>query len=186
MVFRVHGKCEPQGSSTAFVPTDKRGQPFRRAGGSIVVNVTSDNPALKGWRAKVEAAARAAYRDPVIEGISLGVQATFFLKRPEGHWGTGRNAGRLKDSAPARPITIPDHDKLLRAVLDGMTGIVYHDDSLVTASFPRKVYAVPGNPRYAEGVLISVFAQREQFASGLTEDQRVRPVLGEQVSLATV
>jgi hypothetical protein len=37
----------------AFVPTHKGGAPVRRPDGSIVVNLTSDNPALKQWRDRV-------------------------------------------------------------------------------------------------------------------------------------
>jgi Holliday junction resolvase RusA-like endonuclease len=39
--------------------------------------------------------------------------------------------------------TKPDVDKLLRAALDGMTGIIYEDDSQVTDAKVGKFYGLP-------------------------------------------
>lgn len=139
----VGGKPEPQGSVKAFVPTLKSGQPVRRPDGGIVVNLTSDNPALKAWRETVAAAARETGCEPR-EDIGVRVDVTFFLKRPEAHVGTGRNAGVVKDSAPAFPLVRPDVDKLLRAILDALTDVVFKDDSQVVELVGRKRYAEPG------------------------------------------
>lgn len=186
LIFDVDGKPEPQGSVTAFVPLDKRGYPLARGGrnrdgsyrnGSVIVNLTSDNRALKAWRKKIEEAAREAWGDgrPPMEDVSLKVEAHFFLRRPEGHWRTGRYRHLLKDDAPAAPLTIPDADKLLRAVLDGMTGIVYKDDSLITCGPPEKHYAVPnGSEHEGQGVTVVVYRRERQTALDLPEDQRVR------------
>jgi Holliday junction resolvase RusA-like endonuclease len=186
LIFEVDGKPEPQGSATAFVPLDGRGFPMARGGrnadgsyrkGSVIVNITSDNAGLKKWRRCVEEAAREAWGDgrPPIEETSLRVEAHFFLKRPEGHWRTGRYSHLLKDDAPAAPTTIPDADKLLRAVLDGMSGVVYKDDALVTCAPPEKHYAVPnGTEHEGQGVTIVVSRRAAQTALDLPEDQRVR------------
>lgn len=182
--FQVLGKCEPQGSARAFVPTGKNGQPIRRPDGSIVVNITSDNPALKAWRKKIAAAAEAAWDQPPLEGVSLMVEALFFLKRPEGHYRTGRYAHLLKDDAPAAPLVIPDHDKLLRAALDGLTGIVYKDDALVTCSIPDKHYAVPTEHGDGRGMILTVLQRPAQTALDLPEEQRQRYLPGHQLALA--
>jgi Holliday junction resolvase RusA-like endonuclease len=178
LTFQALGKPEPQGSATAFVPTDKRGQPIRRPGGSIVVNVTSDNPALKKWRKAIAKCAASAWGDrPPIADEALRVECDFFLKRPEGHWGTGRNAHLLKDSAPAKPTTIPDVDKLLRAVLDGLTDVVYRDDSLVTSAPPAKHYAVPNESHNGQGVRVTVYRCAIQSALDLPIAERTRFVV---------
>lgn len=177
--FQVLGKPEPQGSATAFVPL-KNGQPIRRPGGSIVVNVTSDNPALKAWRKLIhEAAVKAWNGRPLIEDEALRVDCDFFLKRPEAHWRSGRFAHLLKDDAPAKPITIPDVDKLLRAVLDGMTDAVYRDDSLVTSAPPDKHYAVPNEAHSGQGVRVTVYRCAKQTAADLLPEERVRFVAPE-------
>jgi Holliday junction resolvase RusA-like endonuclease len=186
----VPGKCEPQGSATAFVPL-KDGWPMARGGrlpdgryrhGSVIVNVTSDNAKLKGWRAHVEQAAIEYWgdgREP-LDDVDLAVECDFYLKRPEGHWGTGRNAHLLKDGQPARPRSIPDVDKLLRAILDGLSEIVYRDDSLVTAAPPEKHYAIPdGTEHQGCGVRIRVFRRAVQLTDDLPPEQRVRVVPGQ-------
>ena len=85
-------------------------------------------------------------------GVPVSVGILFRLKRPKGHYGTGRNAGVLKPDAPIVPTTKPDVDKLARHVIDVLTGSVWHDDAQVAELSTRKVYAQPGN----EGALIIV------------------------------
>lgn len=184
MTLTVLGKCEPQGSATAFVPLDKNGYPMARGGrnadgsyrkGSVIVNITSDNANLKKWRTAVANAARRKWDTrAAIEGESLRVEVCFFLKRPENHWRSGRYAHLLKEDAPAAPLTFPDVDKLLRAILDSLTGIVYRDDSLVTSAPPEKRYAVPSEANDGCGVRIMVYRRVEQTALDLPEEERVR------------
>jgi crossover junction endodeoxyribonuclease RusA len=84
------------------------------------------------------------------------VAITLRLARPAGHWGKGRNAGRLVPTAPAVPRGKPDIDKLARSTLDSLTGIVFDDDSRVARLELRKIYAAPGQ----EGARIEVAMMR--------------------------
>lgn len=59
------------------------------------------------------------------------VTLVFTQHRPSSHYRSGRNSRLLKDSAPWYPASAPDIDKLTRAVLDSMTGIVFVDDGQV-------------------------------------------------------
>lgn len=190
--FEVPGKCEPQGSTTAFVPLDKRGYPLARGGrrsdgsyrhGSVIVNITSDNPALKRWRKGVAAAAVSVWKQPVLKDVSLMLELDFYLKRPEGHWGTGRNAHLLKDSAPAAPLVVPDVDKITRAIFDALTGVVYSDDSRVTLGIMEKRYAVPSVEGDGVGVRVAVYRRAMQSACDLPVEQRERWVPGLPASL---
>jgi Holliday junction resolvase RusA-like endonuclease len=158
VAFTVYGKPEPQGSVRAFVPTYKNGEPMRRAGGSIIVNLTSTNAALKAWRKGAQKDIAAALEE---DGLTPGatpdpvrVEATFYLQRPKAHCGTGRNANTVKASAPAYPVGRPDVDKLLRALLDALTGTVVADDSQVVEALARKVYCGPHDEPRCE---VSVF-----------------------------
>lgn len=63
--------------------------------------------------------------------VPLAVAVTFYRCRNKGHYGSGRNAEKLKDSAPAFPISAPDCTKLWRGFEDALTGAVWHDDSRV-------------------------------------------------------
>ena len=69
----------------------------------------------------------------------------FVMPRPKEHFGTGRNAGKLKSSAP-RWCTTKNSDRtnLLKAVEDALTGIVWDDDSQVVDGPLRKSYGETG------------------------------------------
>lgn len=86
------------------------------------------------WRQDVKHAALA-----VVEGLPgwapldgpLTVSMVFTAARPKGHFGSGRNAGVLKPSAPPRPAVYPDLSKLARSTEDALTGLVWADDARV-------------------------------------------------------
>lgn len=149
--LRVYGTPVPQGSTRAFA-VRKGGRPT----GAVVV--TGDNPKTKSWRAAIVDAALAAIRDaahdPGRDGVTeehagqaLAVTLVFTLPRPAGHFGSGKNAGQVKPSAPPFPVAKPDLDKLCRAVLDALTDAgVWRDDSQVASLTAAKVYA-SGNER---------------------------------------
>lgn len=192
--FVVHGKPEPRGSKQPFVIYKDRIKkvPVRRQDGSIVVNMTDDNPRSKAWMTEVRYAAQkamdAAGEPGAIGGTALDVDCTFFVRRPEGHYGTGRNVRLVKDSAPARPCVIPDIDKLARGTLDALTGIVWRDDQQVIHLTLDKRYAVPrGAGDDGQGVVIVVRESAEQTAVDLPLDVRERWMpAGDVAAAATV
>lgn len=141
--FEVFGKPAPAGS--------KRGFPIRRKNGQIGVAMADDSKRAKPWQAAVSAAAaKAMAGQPLLNGpVSMGL--AFIVARPKGHFGTGRNANRVKNGAPRYPMVKPDLGKLERAILDALTGIVYRDDAQVCEFHQlTKVYGEP------EGVAITV------------------------------
>ncbi len=85
---------------------------------------------LKSWRANVSAKAAEEFTDGPYSGAVM-VSLVFHLRRPKGHYGTGRNALKLKPSAKKRHTQTPDIDKLTRAVLDALTDSAIIDDSQV-------------------------------------------------------
>ena len=135
--FEVYGEQRPQGSKIAQV-IYRNGKPLTKDGRVITV-ARDDNKHLKSWRQEVAAAAVAVKPDELLLG-PVQLEITFYRPRPKGHFGTGRNAERLKDSAPRLPTPKPDTVKLTRAVEDALTGIIWRDDSQVCRHVLEKRY----------------------------------------------
>lgn len=117
--FTVFGKPAQMGSKRAFV----------RAGRAVMVNDNSDRQ--RQWYTAV--ASRAAEEMGTCDLLTgpLIVTLRFALARPKGHFGSGKNAGKLKVSAPQHHAQKPDIDKLTRNTLDAMTGVIWRDDAQV-------------------------------------------------------
>lgn len=129
--FAVPGEAKPAGSKRAFIN--------RKTGVPIITDSTGK--AGKTWRQDVQLMAREAMKGYSPLDGPLVVALVFYRVRPKGHYGTGKNADRLKDSAPRYPTTRPDVLKLARAVEDALTGIVYTDDSLIVTEYLLKRYS---------------------------------------------
>ena len=107
--FTVYGTPRPQGSTKAFIPKG-----WKRA------VITTDNTKLKPWRQDVAAIASSEMNgQPPLE-CAVSVRCSFYFLKP----------ASAKKSITDK-ITKPDIDKLLRAILDSLTGICFRDDSQV-------------------------------------------------------
>ena len=127
--FFVPGIPQPGGSKRGFV-NPKTGR----------IVILEDAKGNKDWRISVVAAALEAYTgDPVGGSLELGVE--FRMPRPKGHYGTGRNAGQIRSSAPVFPTTRPDLTKLWRSTEDALTGILWRDDAQIICQHVRKVFS---------------------------------------------
>ncbi len=113
---------EPQGSAKAFVIAGK-------------ARVTSDNRKLKPYRQEVTRTAMAELerqniaRPAAAKHTPVWLKVNFFLAKPA--------------SIPKRrqyPVVKPDIDKLLRATLDSLTGVLFEDDAQVIACLVGKQY----------------------------------------------
>ena len=150
----ICGVAQPAGSKQAFVPTDKKtGNPYRGPGGRIIVNVVDDNPKSKGWKKLVADEARKAWGARKLLDGPLFVRAVFYQERPGAHFGTGRNAELIKQSAPAFPMTRPDVLKMMRGVEDALTSVVYIDDSRIVDEVLSKRYGSPARVEISIGTL---------------------------------
>lgn len=129
ITFTVHGKPAPQGSKT------------RNAHGALYESSKAVGP----WREAVRAETQRHVTSPMAGAVSVWL--VFLMKRPAGHYRTGRNAHLLRDAAPAYPAGKPDIDKLARAVLDGLTsGGAWKDDGQAVTLTVQKQYAHLGDP----------------------------------------
>lgn len=120
MTFTVAGMPATKGSTRAF--QGRRGR----------VYVVPDNPRTHSWQRAVGWAATVAGAVPLAGAVRVAI--VFELARPTS---PRRQAGRAV-GAPC--LTKPDLDKLIRAILDGLTTVCYADDSQVTEIHARKIY----------------------------------------------
>lgn len=126
--FTILGKPEAGGSKRAFynkhtgrtqiVDANKKAAPWKRVASSAAADAIGDRPPLRG---------------------PLAVRFTFYVRRPQGHFGKKG----LKPSAPAHPTVRPDVLKYARLVEDSMTGIVYGDDAQIVRELLVKEYGHP-------------------------------------------
>jgi Holliday junction resolvase RusA-like endonuclease len=121
--FTVHGDPKPQGSKRGFVT--KTGK---------VAMVEMAGVALKSWREAIAWTARgeAAKQNWEVTDQPITMEVIFYMKKPQ----------KPKFVLPA---VRPDIDKLLRALLDGLTQAktVYVDDSQVCILQASKTYGEP-------------------------------------------
>lgn len=134
--FYVDGRPAPQGSKKYM---------GHRGGKPILLE---SSKSLKEWREKIAWHARQARNNVahrgVVENWPVGVQLDFYFRRP-------KSAPRFRRS----PIVRPDVDKLTRAVLDALTGVVFKDDSQVVGLHATKSYL--DDDSTTEGVRIAVW-----------------------------
>ncbi len=115
--FTVYGKPVPQGSSKAFY--------VKSLGRSVI---TTDNKKLKPWRQQVTDTAMAVQAEAIPDRRPVSIGLRFYFARPK--------------SAKKRVgmIVKPDIDKLVRSILDALTGVLFQDDSQVVSVVAEKFY----------------------------------------------
>lgn len=128
VAFTVYGTPVPQGSKTAFM-----------AGGRPVV-VEQGRAKLRPWRAQVADAAAQAMNGGGLMAGPVMVELYAYMPRPKRHY---RANGELREDAPEWVGVRPDLDKLVRAVLDGLSGVVFRDDAQVAGLATEKTYGDP-------------------------------------------
>ena len=117
--FEVFGLPKSKGSFRPFV-NRKTGQALMVRGKSSVQ-----------WEQLVRSEAQRARTDQCPLDGPLACSITFRLQAP-------------KTVKREFPTTKPDLDKLVRGVLDGMTGILYKDDCQIVNIYCSKHYGIPG------------------------------------------
>ena len=120
----IPGIPKPKGSVSAF--------PYKRKDGTVGTSIVHRAGA---WEGTVATAASEQWPHPPLQG-AVTLRIRYFMPRPK----------TAKPSKRPHPHVRPDIDKLERAVLDGLAGVVFADDAQVVAIDHRKVYADVGPP----------------------------------------
>lgn len=119
--FTVYGNPKSKGSLHPFVN--------RKTGQALMVRGKSSAQ----WEQLIRSEAQRARTDECPFQGAVAVHLYFLMQAAK----TGKAAKRV------HPITKPDIDKLCRAVLDGLTGIFFNDDSQVILLEAIKRYGTP-------------------------------------------
>lgn len=117
----------------------KRGFAIKKGGvytGRVAVMDTTGDKG-KQWMQTVKQFVAEVYKDEPVR-CPVALRMAFVLPRPKSHYGSGRNADQVKDSAPHWHTNKPDALKMARAVEDALTGIIYHDDCQVVVNEATK------------------------------------------------
>lgn len=120
--FFVAGVPVGQGSKRAFVN--------KHTGRASIVD--NNKSSLTKWRGYIHDAAEDCISTLYLDAVA--VDATFVFVRPKSVSAKKRPA----------PTVSPDLDKLLRALLDGLTGVAFTDDDQVTECHVSKRYGALG------------------------------------------
>lgn len=119
--FTVLGVAAAKGNMKGF--------PFKRRDGSLGAIVTEGTRNSKAWQLAVRGAAQQQCEGVFFDG-AVRLAVVFFLPRPQ--------------SLPRKVkhhTKKPDCSKLLRAVEDALTGVLWKDDSQVVQLIVQKAYA---------------------------------------------
>ena len=99
---------------------------------------------LASWRSDVAAAAHRHKPENWDTRAAVSLQCEFVFKRPLGDYGTGKNSGKLKPSAPVHHVKAPDLDKLCRGVADAIgdavASVLLRNDSQIVSIHATKRY----------------------------------------------
>lgn len=126
-----------------WVPGTAIPQGSKRVGrhGRHPVILDANDGVLKPWRERVTSTAdeqmRRQHLCPTAPKVPLKVDLEFILPRLA-------SAPKTREHPPA--TSKPDIDKLVRAIFDGLTGPVWHDDSQVVRMCAEKRRAEIGEP----------------------------------------
>lgn len=150
-VGRVHrfvalGKARPQGSKRAFV--SKKGR-------AVMLEDAGD---VYDWRRTVAWSATqqipSAERSPLIDG-PCRLELVIYRPRPK----STKRSMRW-------PWTKPDTSKLLRAIEDALTSVLYRDDALIVDTRVRKLFGEPARAEVVVTELLEIAPAQKKEAAG--------------------
>lgn len=148
-MFFIDGDAQPAGSKKWLPAHGKAG------GRPLIVDA---NAKAKPWQHVCSMIALKAMRDNgLYEPLTcpLYVDAIFYRQRPKGHFNA---KGELNAQGRRHPFpdVKPDRGKLLRAIEDAFSGVIYRDDNLVVGGLVEKRYGT------RQGVWVRVSTPKEE------------------------
>lgn len=155
LIFFVPGQARPQGSKRTKFARDKWGNlMFDERNNPKTYTVDSANwkkGSLRHWKHMIAKCALVAIRENGFRRIpshtGVAVQMRFIFPRP------------ARGTVYVNYVKRPDLEKLERACIDAMAGIVYDRDEQVCSKVSEKDYQRPGDPGL--GVVVAITERRK-------------------------
>ena len=148
VVFCARGIARPAGSKTIG----------RKKDGSYFIRDASGSKGT-AWRKVVRQEALSAMRHRTVLDGPLNLTVTFFVIRPASHWNkSGLSAEGRRNP---HPTSKPDLTKLLRAVEDACTGVIWKDDSQIVKQVCYKKYCREMNGVPSVLVIVDIHKEDE-------------------------
>ena len=130
--FSVRGDPRPQPRPRAFL------RPNAKFASMI------NPPLAEQWKLLVYGAAEQFVPPTPMPG-PVTIALDFVFARPKIHFGSGKNSGTQKASAPFHHLKRPDLDNLAKAVKDLLTNMrMWADDSVVVSMSATKKWGIVG------------------------------------------
>ncbi|MEI6634754.1 MAG: RusA family crossover junction endodeoxyribonuclease [Chlamydiota bacterium] len=139
---------EPKGQPRTKTATHRRSKGGKLARLKFPVIYTPDT--ADNWKRSIAYEVLRVWDKKQFTG-PLSLTCEFVFGRPKTHYGTGKNAGVLKASAPSQHTGTPDLDNILKAAKDAITDVgLWRNDSLVCQyGWMEKRYVNPGEVPHA-------------------------------------
>lgn len=126
--FFVAGEPKTKGSTQSI--------PYRAKDGNLRVNTFNASKGAAAWERVARLSALEAWPHDAPYKGAVEIELGFVLRRPK----------TVKVRKRPLPIVKPDLDKLVRSVLDALSGVVFEDDAQVTGLMTVKRYEQAGAP----------------------------------------
>lgn len=163
--FFVPGIPRPAGSKRA-IPLYVRGRLYVKNGRPIINMVDDSGEKGKEWREIVGATAKANFIGEKILECPVRLCVAFIMPRPLDHYMGKNKENALTTWAPALHTSKPDATKLLRAIEDALTGVIWKDDAQVCWQVASKKYgSKPGAEVSIEPVGSGFFMENHETSS---------------------
>ena len=128
--FMILGRAQQRGSKQAMVRYGRDGKPITKDG-RVLTFAKDMNANSKDWMQEVRSAYHQQQGAIALMKGPIQLSVMFFFARPQSHYGSGKNEGKLKQSAPVFHSQSPDLAKLLRSLEDALSGVAWRDDKQV-------------------------------------------------------
>jgi Holliday junction resolvase RusA-like endonuclease len=132
---------------------DRTGRPVLNGRGEKIWTARAYQEKPESWVSAIRCTAiKYVPSEPIVGPCR--VDCTWVFQRPDSHFGTGKNEGKLRANAPHWHIQTPDRDNLDKTLLDTLTELQFwKNDNVACSGLLNRIWAPLGTN---SGALITI------------------------------